>query len=109
MRLSNYRSQFEARFHRANPHLEYEPHKISYRIDHSYTPDFYDAETDTYYETKGLFSSADRTKILAVIEQNPGINIVLVFMNPHLKLSKKSKTTYADWANRHGIEWSSAK
>ena len=104
-----YRSNLEKQFHKANQSFEYENTEFEYTITHKYIPDFYDPINDVYYETKGYFTSKDRSKMLEVIKQNPGIKIVLVFQNPNLKLSKTSKTTYADWADKHNIEWCTFK
>ena len=58
-----------------------------------------------YIETKGLFKAADRAKHLYMREQHPDITIYLVFQNPNNKLSRASKTSYGEWATKHGISW----
>ena len=83
---------------------EYESTKIPYTIQHNYNPDFL-LPNYTYLETKGYWSSSDRRKILAVKEQNPEIKLLMVFQAPYNKISKKSKTTYAQWCERHDIPW----
>lgn len=108
MKTPKYRSTLEQRFHQNNPQLQYEITSFEYIVRHSYTPDFYDAETNTYLETKGLWDAADRAKIVAVLKQNPGINLVMVFQNPNLKIRKGSKTTYADFCDKKGIKWKKA-
>ena len=85
---------------------EYEPTKVSYQIQHNYSPDFL-LPNGIYLETKGYWDSADRRKMKAVKEQNPDLDIRMVFQNPYNKISKKSKTTYAQWCERHGIPWTS--
>jgi hypothetical protein len=100
-----YDSEYERRFHTAFPKLEREPHELPYVIEHTYTPDFYDRVAEVYYETKGYWDAADRRKLLAVVRQNPDIKLVMVFQNPHLRINKRSKTTYAQWCTRHGISW----
>jgi hypothetical protein len=70
-----------------------------------YNPDFIDHANKTIFETKGLFDAADRRKILAVIEQNPDWRVVLVFQNPQRRISKASKTTYAQWCDKNEVEW----
>ena len=85
---------------------EYEPTKVSYQIQHFYTPDFL-LPNHVYLETKGYWDAADRRKMKAVKEQNPDLDIRMVFQNPYNKISKKSKTTYAQWCERHGIPWTS--
>ena len=56
-----------------------------------------------YIETKGRWTSADRLKMKHVLASNPGIDIRMVFQNPTQKISKASKTTYQDYANKLGI------
>ena len=85
---------------------EYEPTKVSYQIQHFYTPDFL-LPNHVYLETKGYWDAADRRKMKAVKAQNPDLDIRMVFQNPYNKISKKSKTTYAQWCERHGIPWTS--
>ncbi len=70
---------------------------------HRYTPDW-KIRDGVYIETKGLFTAADRKKMLLVIEQNPGVQFLIVFQRNN-KLSKKSKTTYGDWCTKHAILW----
>ena len=82
---------------------EYESCKVPYVIEHTYCPDF--KVGDIYLETKGWLKSSDRRKMLAVKKANPDLDIRLVFQAPHNKISKKSKTTYAMWATKHGFPW----
>jgi len=73
-----------------------------------YTPDFIlTGNSKIYIEVKGRFLSADRSKHLAIKQQYPELDIRFFFMNPKVKLSKVSKTTYGDWCDKHGILWSS--
>ena len=83
---------------------EYESSKVSYTIEHNYTPDFL-LPNYTYLEAKGYWSASDRRKILAVKKQNPELDLRMVFQSPYNKISKKSKTTYAQWCERHDIPW----
>jgi len=103
-----YKSKFENSFAQTlkqlNLPVSYEPDKISYTLQCTYTPDFKIAD-NVYVETKGLFDSDDRRKILAVISQHPDIDIILVFQNPNMKINKGSKTTYAKWCEKHNIKW----
>ena len=85
---------------------EYESTKVPYTIQHHYIPDFV-LPNYTYLETKGYWSPADRRKVLAVKRENPEINLRMIFQAPYNKISKKSKTTYAQWCERHDIPWSS--
>ena len=85
---------------------EYESEKLSYTIEHNYTPDFV-LPNYTYLEAKGYWAPEDRRKILAVKKSNPDVDIRMVFQSPYNTISKKSKTTYAKWCDRHDIPWSS--
>ena len=85
---------------------EYESTKISYTIPHNYTPDFV-LPNHVVLEAKGYWDAADRRKMKAVKEQNPDLDIRMVFQSPYNTISKKSKTTYAQWCERHDIPWSS--
>lgn len=98
------RNRFEDRVQAAlGDGWSYEPLKLSYTISYTYTPDF--VRGTEIVEAKGYWDAADRKKIKAVKAQNPDYTITIVFQNPNLKISKKSKTTYADWCDRHGIAW----
>tara|TARA_B100000029_G_C17384201_1_gene890930 strand:- start:142 stop:588 length:447 start_codon:yes stop_codon:yes gene_type:complete len=83
---------------------EYESHKVAYTIQHNYTPDFL-LPNYVYLEAKGYWSPEDRRKILAVKRDNPSIDLRMVFQSPYNKISKKSKTTYAQWCDKHDIPW----
>ena len=85
---------------------KYESEKLSYTIEHNYTPDFV-LPNYTYLETKGYWDAADRRKVLAVKKANPEIDLRMVFQSPYNKISKKSKTTYAMWCEKHAIPWTS--
>ena len=86
---------------------EYESTKVAYQIQHLYTPDFFLPNKHIYLETKGYWDPADRRKMKAVKEQNPDLDIRMVFQSTFNKISKKSKTTYAKWCERHKIPWTS--
>ena len=85
---------------------EYEPTRVPYEIQHHYTPDFL-LPNGVYLETKGYWDSADRRKMKAVKEQNPELDIRMVFQAPFNTISKKSKTTYAKWCEKLEIPWTS--
>lgn len=84
---------------------EYEKHKVKYEEPatcRTYTPDF-KLPNGIFLEYKGRFTPADRRKMALVIEQNPELDIRLVFMRDNT-LSKSSKTTYSAWcANRNVV------
>jgi len=85
---------------------EYETEKLSYTIEHTYTPDFV-LPNYIYLETKGYWDAADRRKVLAVKRDNPDIDLRMVFQSPYNTISKRSKTTYAKWCEKHDILWTS--
>jgi hypothetical protein len=87
--------------------VEYESEKVAYIIpasEHTYNPDF-KLPNGIRVETKGRFVLADRKKHLLVKEQNPNLDIRFVFSNSKNKINKKSKTTYADWCDKHGFKY----
>ena len=45
--------------------------------------------------------------IKQVKKDNPDIDLRMVFQSPYNKISKKSKTTYAQWCDNLGIPWTS--
>ena len=87
---------------------EYESEKLSYTISHNYTPDFR-LPNNIYLEAKGYWDPEDRRKILAVQKANPETDLRMVFQSPYNTISKRSKTTYAQWCEKHGIKWAHYK
>lgn len=89
--------------------LNYETEIINYIVPErkaKYTPDFVFTKKSgqhMFIETKGRWTTADRTKMKHVLQSNPGIDIRMVFQNPNQRLSKTSKTTYAEYALKLGI------
>ena len=83
---------------------EYESTSFPYTIQHLYTPDFL-LPNGIALECKGFWRPEDRRKIRTVIKDNPQIDLRMVFQDPYKKISKKSKTTYAQWCKRYGIKW----
>jgi len=69
-----------------------------------YTPDFV-LENGIIIESKGRFLTEDRQKHLLVQKQHPEFDIRFVFSNSKTKISKRSKTTYADWCLKHGFQY----
>lgn len=69
-----------------------------------YTPDF-TLPNGIRIETKGRFVTADRMKHLHVKAEHPDIDIRFVFQNSRQRISKTSKTTYADWCRKHGFQF----
>jgi len=88
----------------------YEEEKIKYTKPSrlcTYTPDF--KIGNILIESKGRFMVADRQKHLLVKAEHPTLDIRFVFSNPNQKISKNSKTTYADWCIKHGFKYAREK
>jgi hypothetical protein len=86
--------------------VSYEEHTIKwedFRV-RKYTPDFV-LPNGIIVETKGRFVAADRQKHIKIKKQFPHLDIRFVFTNPNAKLSKTSKTTYAQWCKRYGFKY----
>ena len=107
--MPKFRSKFEKGLaldlKRSGVSFGYETKRIDYLKSHYYTPDFI-LGNGVILEAKGRFLSSDRAKHLLIKEQHPELDIRFVFMNARNKLNKRSRTTYADWADRHGFLWS---
>ncbi len=83
---------------------EYESTKVPYEIQFNYTPDFV-LPNGVFLETKGYWDSPDRRKLLAVKKCNPTLDVRMVFQTPYNKIYKGSKTTYAQFCDKHNIPW----
>jgi hypothetical protein len=86
---------------------EYEKHRLKFSTKpeaRTYTPDFR-LPNGIFIETKGRFMASDRKKHLLVRECCPNIEVRFVFQNAKARLSKRSKTTYADWCDKNGFKW----
>lgn len=92
------------------PDLEwaYEDDTFTYNVvlTRKYTLDFRVTPLDTnqvfYVEYKGRLTLEDRKKLLRVKEQYPDLDLRLVFQR-NQPIRKGSKTTYEDWAIKHGF------
>ena len=109
-KTSKFRSKLEEKvadllFH-LDVNYEYETTKIAYTIPHNYCPDFI-LPNGIILECKGYWDAADRRKIKSVKEQNLDIDLRMVFQSPFNTITKKSKTTYAQWCEKHDIPWTS--
>lgn len=69
-----------------------------------YTPDFI-LPNGIIVETKGRFVVEDRQKHLILKDQHPKLDIRFVFSNSKTKISKNSKTSYADWCVKYGFTY----
>lgn len=85
----------------------YEQYSLPYTVPesrHTYTPDFV-LSNGIIIEAKGIFETKDRQKHLLIKKQYPHLDIRFVFSNPHQKINKSSKTTYAAWCQKHGYPY----
>lgn len=83
---------------------KYEEVDVTYTVPeskHKYKPDFV-LDNGIVIEAKGRFTPADRRKMALVTEQNPDLDIRMLFMVDNT-LSKSSKTKYTDWCKARGI------
>jgi|TARA_R110000744_G_scaffold304377_1_gene412905 hypothetical protein len=106
-----YRSGFE---HKVSGELTEAKIKFQYEVtvipyikpetNHTYTIDF-TLPNGILVETKGRWVLEDRKKHLLIQKQHPELDIRMVFQNSKGKIRKGSKTTYADFCNKHNIIW----
>ena len=105
-----YRSKFEVKVAAdlGKRKIDFQYEKVSFdyvpKI-RNYTPVFYLPESKIYIETKGRLTTNDRVKHLLIKEQYPDLDIRFVFVNANNKISRTSKTTYANWCDRHKFLW----
>lgn len=89
----------------------YERDKLAYTVpasEHKYTPDF-KLHRNVYIEGKGRLLPSERKKHLLIKEQHPEIEIKFFFENADKPIYKGSKTTYGDWCDKNGFEWTDLK
>ena len=103
-----YRSKLEEKiaslFNELGVSFEYESIKVKYVIEHDYCPDFV-LPNGRILEAKGYWDAESRRKMLAVKKCNPDLDIRMIFQSPYNTISKSSKTTYAQYCERHHIPW----
>lgn len=100
---SGFERTLAAQLKRYGVKFEYEPDKIDYVLERNYIPDF--KIGDMYIEAKGKLDQDTRSKMIAVKKAHPHLDIRFVFMRAENKLSKNSKMTYGQWAERNGFPW----
>jgi hypothetical protein len=110
-----YRSGFEHKISEQLTELnidpKYEQTVIKYTVPErqsKYTVDF-TLPNGILVETKGRWTTEDRKKHLLVKEQHPELDIRIVFQSSKTKIRKGSKTSYADFCDKHGIQWAEKK
>ena len=67
-----------------------------------YTPDWI-LPNGIIVESKGRHLTEDRQKMILIKTQYPDLDIRFVYSNSKTKISKRSKTTYADWSVKNGF------
>lgn len=103
------RNRFEQRLAKTiGPEFKYEAKRLPYTVQAQYLPDWIDVEGKRIIEGKGRFPASDRKKMKAVKEQYPDYEITIVFQNAEAPINKGSKTTNAEWCDKHGIKWKQA-
>ena len=87
--------------------FSFETMKVPYvkpETKHIYTPDFI-LDNGIIIETKGRWMMEDRKKHVLIRKQHPNLDIRILFQNANAKISKGSKTSYADFCEKHGIPY----
>lgn len=85
----------------------YEPDKLKFTqpaVERTYIPDW-KIRDGVYIEAKGKLDLETRKKMVWVKEQYPDYTFYILFQNAYNKLTKRSKTTYAEWAEKAGFPW----
>lgn len=104
---SRFKNSFEEKLYKSLPkkRTTYEGMKIKYALARTYIPDFVVERTDgstLIIEAKGYLRPSDRSKMIAVKERNPTLDIRIVFAYDN-KLNKNSNTRYTEWAKKNGF------
>lgn len=113
-----YRNRFEEKTGEAlyllGVDFGYEDTKISYTVSGTYLVDFKiitKSGKTIYIETKGngrSFDHATRRKMIAVKEQNPDVDLRIVFYSDGKIGPKRKDGTFmrqSDWAIKHGFKY----
>lgn len=105
-----FRSKFESEVARElvekKMPFEYESQIVTYiepATTKKYIPDFI-LSNGIVIEAKGRWTVHDRKKIVLVIEQNPKLDLRMLFQRDHF-LNKGSKTRYSTWCEKRGIKY----
>lgn len=104
---SGLEEQIAAQLQAAGIDPQFESIKLEYEqpaVLRKYTPDF-PVHPRIIIETKGRFLPEDRKKHLWVKAQHPDLDIRFVFTRSATPINKGSKTTYADWCEKHGFKY----
>jgi hypothetical protein len=118
---SLYEDGIALQFKQAKVRVKYEPYKMEYYVKAKggfcldcgkndiwvkryYVPDWVSEDDQLIVESKGKFTSAMRTKMLAVRQSNPDKDIRMLFMRDNW-LTRKKQQKYSEWAEKHGIPY----
>lgn len=111
IKTGQYQSQLEARvakeLKKGMGNVQYETETLSYTIRKNYVPDFICRTRSgkaIYIETKGYFTAEDRTKMRAVKDTHPDLDIRMVF-DKNNKVSSRGKMKYSEWCERWGFKY----
>lgn len=113
LEFPKFKSKFEKRvankFNESSIDWEYEKEKLPFvqpEENRRYTVDFTLKEfPNVILELKGRFTAQDRKKMMLIKEQYPKKKIIMLFQRAANTLTKSSKTTYAEWCDKHGLAW----
>ncbi|MBW6426109.1 endodeoxyribonuclease [Rhizobium sp. XQZ8] len=90
------------------PKFQYEAERLSYTVQKKYLPDWIDAANKRNVEAKGLFTAEDRANHKAIRAQYPDWEVTIIFQKADRKITKTSKSSYADRCDGNGIKWKQA-
>lgn len=114
--MNKYKSKLEvlvaALLKRAKVPIKYETDVIEFvqpAKKRKYHPDFRLPGDHRYIEVKGKLDREARQKYIWVKEQHPDVQLYLLFAKADNRLSKNSRTTYAEWAEENGFEWADVR
>lgn len=105
-----YRSMFEVgiakQLEKNGIPFEYEREPIIYiqpAQTRKYNPDFF-LPNGIIIEAKGRWTVEDRKKMINVFEQNPNLDIRMLFQHDD-KLNRNAKTRYSEWCTKRNIKF----
>lgn len=107
---SGWERTLDTQLKRANVRYSYETLTLPFVMHHKYRPDFM-LENGIVIEAKGVLNKHKKdeaSKLIAVKQQHPDIDLRLVFMDANVKIPG-TKQTHGQWATRHGFQWASGK
>lgn len=88
--------------------VHFEDLKVTYEVPakrHYYLADFRLLHNGIIMEGKGIFDAVDRAKHLFIKAQYPELDIRFVFSRLKQPITPGSKTTVADWCEKHGFKY----